>query len=81
MLQFFRRFTKSRAGIIVSFLVLGSIAFAFAAADVSDLTPGGAVASGDVAEVGGQGIPAIELRQSAESQVQAAREAALQWVR
>jgi peptidyl-prolyl cis-trans isomerase D len=74
MLQFFRRFTKSRAGIIVSFLVLGAIAFAFAAADVSDLTPGGAVASGDIAEVGGEGIPAIELRQSAESQVQAARQ-------
>ncbi len=74
MLQFFRRFTKSRAGIIMSFLVLGAIAFAFAAADVSDLSPGGAVASGDIAEAGGQGVPALELRQSAESQVDAARQ-------
>lgn len=74
MLQFFRRFTKSRAGIIVSFLVLGAIAFAFAAADVSDLTPGGAVAAGDVAEVGGEGVPALELRQGVEAQVQSIRQ-------
>ncbi|WP_375427873.1 SurA N-terminal domain-containing protein [uncultured Sphingomonas sp.] len=74
MLQVFRRFTKSRAGIIVSFLVLGAIAFAFASADVSDLGVGGSVASGDVAEVGGVGIPALELRQAAQSQVEAARQ-------
>ncbi|HEX8382334.1 MAG TPA: SurA N-terminal domain-containing protein [Sphingomonas sp.] len=73
MLQMFRRFTKSRAGIIISFLVLGAIALAFAAADVGDLTPGGAVASGDIAEVGGEGITANELRQAAESEVEAAR--------
>ncbi|WP_375403368.1 SurA N-terminal domain-containing protein [uncultured Sphingomonas sp.] len=74
MLQVFRRFTKSRAGVIVSFLVLGAIAFAFAAADVSDITPGGSVASGDIAEVGGEGVPVLELRQAAESQIEAARQ-------
>lgn len=74
MLSFLRRFTKSRAGIIVSFIVLGLIALAFAATDVTDLTPGSSgVGRNDVAEVGGRGIAATELRQSAQGEVEAFR--------
>ncbi|PAX09349.1 peptidylprolyl isomerase [Sphingomonas lenta] len=74
MLNSFRRFVRSRAGAVVAFVVLGLIALAFAATDITGLTPGGGgVARNDVAEVGGQGIGAAELRQVAQSEVEAVR--------
>lgn len=75
MLSFFRRIVKSRAGLVIAFLLLGMIALAFVAADVSDLTPGGGgVGGGQVAEVGGQGVGAAELRQGAQAEVDAFRQ-------
>lgn len=64
MLGFFRRMTKSKVGGIIAFLLLGLIALAFAAGDVTGL---GGTATGmsskTVAEVGGDDIPETELVQ------------------
>src|SRR3982751_3336814 len=45
MLNMFRNFTKSRVGLIVVFLVLGVIALAFAAGDVTGLSGSGGAKS------------------------------------
>ena len=62
MLSFFRNITKSRIGLIVVFLVLGIIALAFAAGDVTGMrsvtTGSGAV----VARVGDRNITEKELK-------------------
>lgn len=74
MLNSFRRFVRSRAGAVVAFIVLGLIALAFAATDITGLTPGGGgVARDDVAEVGDRGVGAAELRQAVQTDVQALR--------
>lgn len=74
MLDFFRRFVRSRVGAVVAFVILGLMAISFATLDVSDVTsPGGAVASGSVAEVGGDDITAVELRQIAQGEVDGQR--------
>ena len=54
MLSFFRRLTKSRFGVIITFGILGVIALAFAAGDMTGLggTGSGGVAADDVATVG-----------------------------
>lgn len=63
MLTFFRRIINSKAGIVVTFIVLGVIALAFAAGDVTGLRGGaGAVGGNDVAKVGGKAITATDLK-------------------
>ena len=61
MLGFFRRFTNSKVGIVVTFAVLGIIALAFAAGDVTGLSSAGGITAADVAEVGGESVLETEL--------------------
>ena len=62
MLSFFRRIINSKAGIVVTFIVLGVIALAFAAGDITGLAGNGTSLSGNsVATVGGQKVTATEL--------------------
>ncbi|MFS0771361.1 peptidyl-prolyl cis-trans isomerase [Sphingomonas sp. 1P08PE] len=74
MLSFFRRVINSRVGIVVTFIVLGVIALAFAAGDVSNLAgSAGGLGGNDVAKVGSEEITVGELRQRATDEVAAAR--------
>lgn len=71
MLGFFRRMTKSKVGGIVAFLLLGMIAFAFAASDVSGVAGGSTGMSvKTVAEVGGEDVPETELVQRVKQSLQ-----------
>ena len=75
MLSFFRRIINSKAGIVVTFIVLGVIALAFAAGDITGLGSGaGALSGGNVATVGGQKVGAAELRSRVQTELQAARQ-------
>jgi len=64
MLGFFRRIINSKAGVIVTFVLLGVIAFAFAAGDVTGLAgnSSGGIGGGTVASVGDARIGPAELR-------------------
>jgi len=74
MLSFFRRIIYSRVGVIITGVVLVLIALAFAATDITGLTPGSSgVGRNDVAEVGGRGVGAAELRQLARNEVESVR--------
>ena len=73
MLGFIRRIINSKAGIVVTFIVLGVVALAFAAGDVSNLSIGGGIAKGDVATVGGSDITVADLRTRATEEVEAAQ--------
>lgn len=62
MLSFFRRIINSKAGLIVTFVVLGVIALAFAAGDVTGLRSSGmSLAGNKVATVGGTPISAADF--------------------
>lgn len=62
MLGSFRRFTNSKLGAVVAFIVLGVIALAFAAGDITGLGGGvGGLRQSEVAEVGNQKITETEL--------------------
>ncbi|MES2444302.1 MAG: SurA N-terminal domain-containing protein [Pseudomonadota bacterium] len=61
MLNMFRNFTKSRVGLIVVFMVLGVIALAFAAGDVTGLSSAGGSRGKVVAKVGSREILDTEL--------------------
>jgi peptidyl-prolyl cis-trans isomerase D len=62
MLGFFRRFINSKGGVVVTFIVLGIIAIAFAAGDVTGLGHNiGGMTANNVAEVGGEPVPEVEL--------------------
>jgi len=74
MLSFFRRMINSKYGVYVTFAVLGVIALAFAAADVSGVHSGNSVGSGDVATVDGKGVTAADLKQRAGNAIEAARQ-------
>ncbi|MDQ2892719.1 MAG: SurA N-terminal domain-containing protein [Pseudomonadota bacterium] len=75
MLSFIRRMINSKVGIVVTFIVLGVIALAFAGMDVSGVQSGsGTVGSGDVASVDGQKITAADLKQRANSAIESARQ-------
>ncbi|MEI9928017.1 MAG: hypothetical protein WDN44_10435 [Sphingomonas sp.] len=68
MLSFFRRFSKSRFGLIAVFLVLGVIALAFAASDVTGLRSAAVGGSGNVvATVGSPADPPTSSFRSASS--------------
>lgn len=75
MLTFFRRIINSKVGFVVTFLVLGVIALAFAAGDVSNLAGGatGGIASNQIAKVGSEDVTIADLRQRATDEVAAAR--------
>lgn len=62
MLNSFRRFTKSRYGLIAVFVFLGLIALAFAASDVTGLRSPGAGGTAVVARVGDTAITDAEVK-------------------
>jgi peptidyl-prolyl cis-trans isomerase D len=76
MLSFFRRFTHSKLGVIITFIVLGVIALAFAAGDVTGLA--GNATSGltgnNVATVGSEKITSAGLKARVQSELEAARQ-------
>ncbi|MBM6575190.1 SurA N-terminal domain-containing protein [Microvirga sp. SRT01] len=75
MLSFFRRIINSRVGFIVTFVVLGVIALAFAAGDVTNLSTGsGGLTGNDVAKVGGKDITVADLTARANDELQVARQ-------
>ncbi|TPG12701.1 peptidylprolyl isomerase [Sphingomonas oligophenolica] len=75
MLSFFRRMINSKVGIVVTFIVLGIIALAFAGTDISRVGGGGStVGSGDVASVDGRKITTADLKQRANSAIESARQ-------
>lgn len=66
MIQFFRRFMKSKLGVGLALLFLGIIALSFAAGDVANVNPGGTSSAGDkVAKVGDESVYASQLSQAA----------------
>ncbi|MEH3159201.1 MAG: SurA N-terminal domain-containing protein [Sphingomonas taxi] len=75
MLSFFRRIINSKAGVVVTFIVLGVIALAFAAGDITGLGGGKMSLSGNnVASVGGAKVSVAELRSRVQTELQAARQ-------
>ena len=75
MLSFFRRIVNSKAGVVVTFFILGIIALAFAASDITGLTSGTTgITGGSVAEVGKAEVTIAELKQRVQSQVEAGRQ-------
>lgn len=75
MLGFFRRIINSRVGMIVTFITLGLIAFAFAAGDVTGLRSGsGGVLGSNVARVGGDAIGEAQFKQQLAEQLNAIRQ-------
>ena len=75
MLQLFRKFFKSKVGIVVTLAFLGLIAFAFASMDVANTGTFGGVAGGDrVAVVGDRRIDTSELAQNASNAVDRLRQ-------
>ena len=74
MLQFFRSLIKSKVGAIVAIVVLGMIALAFVAADVTGNGGLGGASSGTIAEVGGEDITSADLNQAANEALQRVRQ-------
>lgn len=75
MLQFFRRLINSRLGLVIAFGVLGVIALAFAAGDVTGLASGGGGILGNPAvKVGGQSVSSAELARRAQDELRLARQ-------
>lgn len=75
MITFFRRFITSRVGVIVTLVVLGVIAFAFATSDISNLGGGTTSLSGPaIAEVGGTKVTSAEARNRTQSELEAYRQ-------
>lgn len=76
MLSFFRRIVNSKVGVIVTFVVLGVIALAFAAGDVTGTrTSGmGGLTGNNVAKVGKGAVSVADLRSAAENEVQGIRQ-------
>ncbi|MDD1450636.1 SurA N-terminal domain-containing protein [Sphingomonas sp. H160509] len=77
MLAFFRRLTHSKVGVIITFLVLGVIALAFAAGDVtglSSMTGGAGITGGDVAKVGKADVTANQLKTQAQTEMEGFRQ-------
>ncbi|WP_314373968.1 SurA N-terminal domain-containing protein [Sphingomonas paucimobilis] len=75
MLSFFRRIINSKAGVIVTFIVLGVIAIAFAAGDVSNIAGmAGGLTGSTVAKVGSAKVTVDDLRTAAQNEVAAYRQ-------
>lgn len=75
MLSFFRRIINSKAGVIVTFIVLGIIAIAFAAGDVSNIAGmAGGLTGSTVAKVGDAKVTVDDLRTAAQNEVAAYRQ-------
>jgi len=74
MLQFFRSLIKSKIGAVVAIVVLGLIALAFVAADITGSGGLGGAGSGTIAKVGGEEITSADLNQEAESALQRVRQ-------
>ena len=76
MLSFFRRIINSKTGVIVTFIVLGIIALAFAAGDVSGLRSTGiaSLAGDGVATVGSKKISAADLKTRVGNALEGARQ-------
>ena len=74
MLSFFRRFVNSRAGVIVTFAVLGLIALAFAAGDVTGIASSGTgILGSPIASVDGKAISEADVRKRAQDEVRIAQ--------
>ena len=77
MLSFFRRIVHSKVGVVVTFIILGIIAIAFAAGDISSTQlpgSGGGLGDGEVAEIGDEAVTVAELRTAAQEELEAARQ-------
>ncbi|MDQ0837507.1 peptidylprolyl isomerase [Sphingomonas faeni] len=77
MLAFFRRLTHSKVGVVITFIVLGVIALAFAAGDItglSSMTGGAGITGGDVAKVGKAEVTENELKTQAQTQLEGFRQ-------
>ncbi|WP_380779211.1 SurA N-terminal domain-containing protein [Sphingomonas sp. R86520] len=77
MLAFFRRLTHSKVGVVITFVVLGVIALAFAAGDItglSSMTGGAGITGGDVAKVGKAEVTVNELKTQAQTQLEGFRQ-------
>ncbi len=76
MLSFFRRLTQSRFGVIITFGVLGIIALAFAAGDMTGLgsTGPGGLTGDHVATVGKADVTANELRTRVQTEMEGFRQ-------
>ena len=74
MLSFFRRLINSRTGVIVTFVVLGLIAIAFAAGDVTGLRSTGPGAETTAATVGGTAITVAELEKRTQDEMETFRQ-------
>ncbi|GAA0336039.1 peptidyl-prolyl cis-trans isomerase [Sphingomonas oligophenolica] len=73
MLSFIRRIINSKAGLIVTFIVLGLVAVMFGLGDVSGLRNGN-LGKDSVASVGREDVPAADLRQRVQNAWQNARQ-------
>ena len=74
MLSFIRRIINSKAGIIITFIVLGLIAVLFGLGDISKGLGGKNLAQDSAASVGKQAIATTDLRERIQNGWQAARE-------
>ncbi|WP_174287312.1 peptidylprolyl isomerase, partial [Sphingomonas bacterium] len=76
MLGFFRRIIKSRLGLVVTFVLLGAAALAFAASDVTGLrtTGMGGLTGNDAAKVGKGEVTIAQLRSRAQSDMEGFRQ-------
>ncbi|HXH17104.1 MAG TPA: SurA N-terminal domain-containing protein [Sphingomonas sp.] len=77
MLAFFRRLTHSKVGVVITFIVLGVIALAFAAGDItglSSMTGGAGITGGDVAKVGKGEVTENELKTQVQTQLEGFRQ-------
>jgi peptidyl-prolyl cis-trans isomerase D len=74
MLQFFRSIIKSKIGAAIAVVVLGLIALAFAAADITGNGGMGSASSGTIAEVGGEDITSADLSREANDALQRVRQ-------
>ena len=75
MLSFFRQIINSKVGVIVTFVVLGVIALAFAATDITGLANGSSgLIGGDVAKVGKADVTVAGLKQRVQNAVEAGRQ-------
>lgn len=77
MLSFFRRLVRSKVGLVVTFVILGLIAFAFASGDVTSLRSdgiAGLAGAGEVADVGKARVTGPELRTRVGQEMEAIRQ-------